>query len=133
MYSPYARGSSGSGSGGGSKSVVLWSVGSGVLAAIVATLVTLLTVFLTLKPDVDEAHDRLDVAITDTNTQNTRHRTKDSDQDLELTTLAASVRAVEARVGVLAAQQDAAVKSALDSDAQSETVASNLLSAVLGV
>ena len=85
-------------SGGGS--VVWWSVGSGILAAAVAILVTMMVMFFVLKPDVDKAQDRLDVTITDVNTQNTRHLKKDVDQDAELATLAKAISAAEAKLSV---------------------------------
>jgi len=79
---------------------VWWSVGSGIIAAVVAVLVTMMVMFFVLKPDIDDANDRLDVTITDVNTQNTRHLLKDDEQDMELAALAEAIAAAEAKMAV---------------------------------
>lgn len=96
MYSALMK----QGASSGGSSVVWWSVGSGILAAVVAVLVTMMVMFFVLKPEVDEVHDRLDVTITDVNTQNTRHLQKDVDQDAELATLAKAISDAEAKISV---------------------------------
>ena len=104
-------------------SAVWWSVGSGVLAATIAVLVTMMVMFLVLKPDVDRAHERLDVAINDINTQNTRHLKKDVNQDTELMTLAEAITAAEAKLSIPA--------TSVTSVTGGEAAANALLAAVL--
>lgn len=124
MYSALMK--PGGGSSGGS--AVWWSVGSGIIAAVVAVLVTMMVMFFVLKPDIDDANDRLDVTITNVNTQNTRHLQKDVDQDMELATLAKAISAAEAKISVPLVEVAPTTTPAPTAD---EAAANALLTAVL--